>query len=57
LRRPSLRNVAGERHRPCLVIDRKNGAYHRRVRTIGIVNLDWKRSADPGSPFESSGPK
>ena len=42
LRRPSLRNVAGERHRACFVIDRQNRAYHRRIGMIGIVNLDRK---------------
>ena len=43
LRGPSLRNVAGKRHRPRFMIDRENRAHYRRVGMIGIVNLDRKQ--------------
>src|SRR5713226_10366716 len=43
LSHPSCRHVAGERHRPLVSVDGKNGAYQPMVGTLGVMDLERKK--------------
>src|SRR6476469_2741268 len=51
LRRPPLRNVAGERHGPRVLVDRENRPHDSGIGLSGVMNLDWKEQRRAGQPL------
>src|SRR6476660_1490349 len=51
LRRPALRDVAGEGHRALVAIDRQYSAHDRGIGPLQVVDLDGKQQCGAGQPF------
>src|SRR4029077_4081705 len=57
LRRPALRDVAGEVHRALVAIDRQHGAHDGGVGPLQVVDLNGKQQCGAGQPLRFVGPE